>query len=139
MAGEATGDHPAAARARGRPAVPVRRRVAGLLRHHDGRSRARAAGPAGRGAARPRARRGRRGPTGAARSSVGQRPAAGPVTPWAPTVLAEGYELVRVRAGKGRWLDAYRTNNETAAVIKLLDQPAVSFLTDANEGATIPL
>ena len=87
----------------------------------------------------PRPERYQRDPIGAAQSEIGQRAPAVPFTPWAPTILAEGYELVRVRAGKGRWLDAYWINNETGAVIKLLEQPAASFSADADEGATIPL
>ena len=63
-------------------------------------------------------------PVGAGRSEMLKRAAALPFTPLAPGHIPADYVLLRARARRGRWLDAYWINNGTGAVIKLVEAPA---------------
>jgi len=78
-------------------------------------------------------------PVGAGRSEILQRAALVPFTPLAPGYLPKGYVLVRARAQKGRWVDAYWVQDRTGAVIKLFEQPASTAPPlEAVDGAAIP-
>jgi outer membrane lipoprotein-sorting protein len=61
-------------------------------------------------------------PIGAGRGEIVQRAAVLPFTPLAPGYLPSGYVLLRARALRGHWLDAYWIDNGTGAVIKLLEE-----------------
>lgn len=71
---------------------------------------------------RPRSAAFDRDPAGSAREEMRRRIAALPFRPLAPAYLPPGYVLVRVRAARDRWLDAYWLHTGTGAVIKLLEQ-----------------
>jgi outer membrane lipoprotein-sorting protein len=78
-------------------------------------------------------------PVGAAQSEMRSRAAALHFPVLTPTALPRLYTLVRVRAAKGLWLDAYWINNSTGAVIKLLEQSTTSVRQEAEEETILPL
>jgi outer membrane lipoprotein-sorting protein len=86
----------------------------------------------------PRPEQYRRDPAAAAEREMALRLGAIPFAPWSPDLIPPGYELVRVRAARGRWLDAYWMNNSTGSVIKLLEQPE-NFTAMQDEGQDVPL
>ncbi len=73
----------------------------------------------------PRTRAFETDPAGMARREMRRRARYLTFRPLAPAHLPPGYGLVRVRRAKrDGWLDAYWVNNQTGAVIKLLQQPS---------------
>jgi hypothetical protein len=79
-------------------------------------------------------------PIAAGRSEMLKRAASVTFTLCAPGYLPKGYVLVRARAARGRWLDAYWIDNGTGAAIKLLEQPAGTALPlEMGDGTTVSL
>jgi hypothetical protein len=65
-----------------------------------------------------------RWPVRTARRVIASRGRMVPFRPVAPTYLPPEYALLRVRAARGRWLDAYWVDSESGRIVKLVEQSA---------------
>jgi hypothetical protein len=74
---------------------------------------------------RPRPIAFRDDPAGAAEEEFRLRSARVPFPLLVPTYLPAGYELLRIRAARDRWLDAYWVQPRTGAVIQLVERQTV--------------
>src|SRR5207249_1433933 len=75
-------------------------------------------------------------PVGATREEMRVRAGRVPFQPLAPAFLPDGYSLVRVRAARDRWLDAYWLHSGTGAVIQLVERAAGPLSARDEEGAS---
>jgi outer membrane lipoprotein-sorting protein len=74
-------------------------------------------------------------PLCAVRDEMQARAGRVPFVPLAPTYLPDGYGLVRVRAARDRWLDAYWLHPDTGAVIQLVEQAAGPSMPEQGEAS----
>src|SRR5207249_1874518 len=74
-------------------------------------------------------------PVGATRDEMRMRAGRVRFQPLAPAYLPDGYVLVRVRAARDRWLDAYWLHTGTGAVIQLVEREAGQPASPDDEGA----
>jgi hypothetical protein len=65
-------------------------------------------------------------PVRMARYEMASRGGRVPFRPLAPGYLPPRYALIRVRAARDRWLDAYWVNNDSGSIVKLVEQAASS-------------